>query len=135
MDHFKSEIFPRAIKPRTYAPNPTNSVIVTPQKTAITTASTDDMTENAPLMPQYHAVGAPLSAYNAFFTPSGNAMPMKKPDGKSSSAEIPIRRGVDAAVKLCVTEGLTKMNAASRSGNSQIQCLIRYENRLPQLDA
>src|SRR5438105_9101114 len=138
MDHgscstrnFKS---PRAINPATYAARPASSVIVTPQKTAMTTASTEDMTENAPLMPQYHAVGAPLSAYNAFFNPSGNAMPMKKPDGKSRSAEIAMRTGVEAAVRLCVTAGLTKMNAASSSGNSQIQFLIRYEQRLPQLD-
>src|SRR5437016_6106437 len=135
MDHFKFEIFPRAINPTTYAPRPTNNVMVTPQKTAITTASTEEMTENAPLMPQYHAVGAPLSAYNAFFIPIGNAMPMKKPDGNSSSAEIPIRTGVEAAARLRVTAGLTKMNAASKSGNSQIHFPIRYEYRLPQLDA
>jgi hypothetical protein len=34
-------------------------VAVTPQKTAITTASTDAITEKAPLMAQYHAFGAP----------------------------------------------------------------------------
>src|SRR5262249_27198220 len=53
------EIRPSAVRPTTYAPNPTSNVTVTPQNTATTTASTEDTTEKAPLMPQYHAVGAP----------------------------------------------------------------------------
>ena len=55
--------------------------------------------------------------------------------GETLVAYLARRTGVGAAVKLCVTAGLMKMNAASRSGNSQIQYLIRYEHRLPQLDA
>src|SRR5262245_58524865 len=104
-----------------YANNPTNNVIVTPQKTATTTASTDEITENAPLMPQYHAVGAPSSAYCAFLIPTGNAMPMKKPEGKSIAAETAIRRGVDAAAKLRVKYGPMRMKAGRMKGSSQIQ--------------
>src|SRR5438132_7186087 len=80
-----------------YAANPTNNVAVTPQKTATTTARTDEITENAPLIPQYQAVGALGSAYSACLIPKGNAIPIKNPDGNSNSAEIAIRSGVDAA--------------------------------------
>src|SRR5947209_8453180 len=64
-----------------YADNPTNSVTVTPQNTATTSANTDEITENAPLIPQYHAIGASPSAYRACLTPMGKAMPMKNPEG------------------------------------------------------
>src|SRR5262245_61682086 len=110
-----------AVNATMYANKPTNNVIVTPQKTATTTASTDEITENAPLMPQYHAVGAPSSAYCAFLIPRGNAMPMKNPEGNSIAAETAIRKGVEAAVRLRVNNGPTRMKAASMQGSSQIQ--------------
>src|SRR5881296_1352009 len=118
-----------------YAPNPTSSVTVTPQNTATATASTEEMTEKAPLMPQYHAVGAPSFTNTALLMPNGNAIPMKKPEGKSNNAEIAIRTGVDAAVSWYVTDGLAKMNAARATGSSHIHGLIRDEWKLPQLDA
>src|SRR5262245_39231369 len=98
----------------TYENNPTSSVTVTPQNTATTSARTEEITENAPLIPHYHAVGALPSTYRARLTPSGNAMPMKKPDGNKSRAETTIRRGVDAAIRCPVTKGLSRMNPPSR---------------------
>src|SRR5437667_12366576 len=95
-----------------YAPNPTSSVTVTPQNTATATASTEEMTENAPLTPQYHAVGAPSFMDTAFLMPKGNAIPMKKPEGKRNSAEPSIRTGVDAAVRCEVTDGNAKKHDA-----------------------
>src|SRR5437764_9882206 len=108
-----------------YAPNPTSSVTVTPQNRATATASTEEMTEKAPLIPQYHAVGAPSFEDKAFLIPKGKAIPMKKPEGKSNTAEIAMRIGVDAAVSRCVTDGLAKMNAASTTGSSHIHRLMR----------
>src|SRR2546422_1077357 len=82
---------PRAVSAIMYAASPTNNVTVTPQKTATTTASTDEITENEPLIPQYHAVGAPAWDCCALSIPSGNAMPIKKPDGNNSNAETAMR--------------------------------------------
>ena len=126
------EIAIRAIK---YAVKPTSSVTVTPQNTATNTARTDEITENAPLIPQYQAVGATSSPYWAFLIPSGNAMPMKNPDGKSKAADTAILNGVDAATNCRVRAGLTRMNAASTIGSNQIHLLRRWENRLPRLEA
>src|SRR5947208_324137 len=103
-----------------YAASPTSRVTVTPQKTAITTANTEEITENAPLIPQYHAVGAPSSMWRAFWIPNGNAIPMKKPEGKSINAETKIRKGVDAAASSCVTKGLATMKAERATGSTQI---------------
>src|SRR2546423_411163 len=118
---------PRASSPIKYAATPPSNVIVTPQKPATTTASTDEITEKAPLMPQYQAVGAPSCLARAFCMPSGNAIPMKNPEGNNNSAEIAIRTGVDAAVNPRVTAGLTKMKAAKTTGNNQNNRLSRYE--------
>src|SRR5689334_18141962 len=93
------------------------------------------MTENAPLIPQYQAVGAPSCLLSACLMPSGKAIPMKKPDGNNNSAEMAILTGVDAAVNPRVTAGLTRINAASTTGSSQNQLLNRYDQKLPQLDA
>src|SRR5437016_12360621 len=93
------------------------------------------MTEKAPLIPQYHAVGARSFEDKAFLIPKGKAIPMKKPEGQSNTAEIAMRIGVDAAVNRCVTDGLAKMNAASTTGSSHIHRLMRSEYRLPQLEA
>src|SRR5689334_10211421 len=101
----------------------------------MTTASTEEITENAPLMPQYHDVGAPSLRRRALLIPNGNAIPMKKPEGNNNAADTAIRNGVDAATSSRVKNGLTKMNAASTIGNSQIQPPIRSENKLPILDA
>src|SRR5262249_30179874 len=108
---------------------------VTPQNTATTTANTDEMTENAPLIPQYHAAGAASFEDWAFLIPIGNAMPMKKPDGNRSNADIAMRIEVEAAVNACVKGGLRKMNAARTSGNAQIHLPSRSEHKLPMLEA
>ena len=118
-----------------YAANPTIKVTVTPQKTATTTASTDEITENAPLMPQYQAVGAPASAYRALRIPKGNAIPMKNPDGNNNAADTAMRTGVEAAASSRVMNGLAKMKAASTTGRSQIHPAILPEHKLPRLDA
>src|SRR5215831_10207966 len=118
----------RAIRATKYAPSPTSSVTVTPQNTATNTASTEEITENAPLIPQYQAVGATSSPYCAFLIPSGNAMPMKNPDGNSKTADTAILNGVDAATNSRVRAGLTRMKPASTSGSIQIHRLRRWEN-------
>src|SRR5215831_2010117 len=124
----------KAANATTYADNPTSSVTVTPQNTATTSASTDEITENAPLIPQYHAVGA-SSSYWAFLMPNGNAMPIKNPDGTNKSADRKTRTGVDADTNWLVNGGLTKMKAASTRGRSQIRLPTRCEHKLPALDA
>src|SRR5689334_1768793 len=124
-----------AISAIRYAVRPTSRVTVTPQNTATNTASTDEITENAPLIPQYQAVGATSSAYCAFLIPSGNAIPIKNPDGNSNTAETAILSGVDAATNSRVMTGLTRIKAPSTTGSIQIHRARRWENRLPILDA
>ena len=62
-------------------------------------------------------------------------MPMKNPEGNNNNAEATIRMGVDAIVRLRVTEGLMRIKTASTTGNSQNQFAIRYEQKLPKLEA
>src|SRR5215831_1278714 len=124
----------RAIRATKYAPNPTSNVTVTPQNTATNTASTEEITENAPLIPQYQAVGATSTAYCAFLIPSGNAIPMKNPEGNSNAAETAILSAVEAATNSRVMTGLTRIKAPSTSGSIQIQRARRCENKLPILD-
>src|SRR5262249_60538865 len=105
--------------------------MVTPQKNATTTANTEEMTENAPLMPQYHAVGAASCAYWTFLIPRGNAIPMKNPEGNNNAADTAIRSGVEAAANWRVNNGLMKMKPASTTGRSHIHGPTRCEYKLP----
>jgi len=59
-------------------------------------ARTEDTTENAPLIPQYHAIGASVCLL-ATLMPMGNSMPIRNPAGESTTADTSIRAAADDA--------------------------------------
>ena len=62
------------------------------------TASTDAVTEVAPLMPQKNAVGA-SGRIAATFMPSGNGMPISRPIGARSRTAVAMRSGCRLAAE------------------------------------
>jgi hypothetical protein len=78
-----------------YASSPAISVAVIPQKIVTATASTEAITEEAPLIARYHAAGADVLRLTCSI-PRGKAIPIRNPIGTSALAATPILTGMEA---------------------------------------